>query len=444
MDNRLSRGISRGRGSRVERIKGTGIGGSRSNSVTINTDKVKTLVNQFEPIDQAREPTRVDLNNRPELIHSSVAKVVGKKLEFSSIANMRQQSPIQSPLSDRSSSYPISNSPNQSDTVRRALLTRLTVVDKTPSNATDVFSSSDNDDEIEAELCGIRSTSSLTGIVAGKRFESPLPPLKATAANVNVKKRYHECTPQHAARQKKDILKICNQDFNQLLTEYGLCVHKILLVKNTNKEISNSLILENLSIKEEIKPCTDWKTLKVKDSLCIADEKYSLLRKEWGLQDHLPVLTRLQELRDKIGGLIKINQTYYGVNNDIPTKLKLVLEPLARRLKFNEDKDANGVIKPIRLRLAGDGTVVGKRLKILNFTFACLNDEQNCKTANGNYTIGIWEIENEDYTHLSHCLGILLPSIESINQLVLNGETYKIEWYFGGDYKFLLNLYGNL
>lgn len=78
----------------------------------------------------------------------------------------------------------------------------------------------------------------------------------------------------------------------------------------------------------------------------------------------------------------------------------------------------------------------------MNFTFACLNDTKNCKTASGNYSIGIWEIENEDYSHLKHCLQLIINNLEAKTSIELNGVEFKLEFYFGGDMKFLLNIYG--
>ena len=84
----------------------------------------------------------------------------------------------------------------------------------------------------------------------------------------------------------------------------------------------------------------------------------------------------------------------------------------------------------------------GSTKKILNFTFTCLNDVETCKSAEGNFTIGIWEIENENYDALNHCLSFIIADFESTSQIELDGSIFQIKLYWAGDMKFLLNIYG--
>lgn len=73
----------------------------------------------------------------------------------------------------------------------------------------------------------------------------------------------------------------------------------------------------------------------------------------------MPCLKRLTELRDQIKNCFKLRESYYGVENDMDIKLKMALEPIVKRLKLEKDLDKFGKLKPIRIRLAGDGTLVG-------------------------------------------------------------------------------------
>jgi hypothetical protein len=49
-------------------------------------------------------------------------------------------------------------------------------------------------------------------------------------------------------------------------------------------------------------------------------------------------------------------------------------------------KDGTNLIskKKILLKLGGDGTNLGRVKKLVNFNFTVLNEENRCKTANGN------------------------------------------------------------
>jgi hypothetical protein len=56
--------------------------------------------------------------------------------------------------------------------------------------------------------------------------------------------------------------------------------------------------------------------------------------------------------------------------------------------------------------------------------------------------IGIFEIKSEDYEHLAECLGVLMAAVDQIKFLDIQGVRFEIEFKFGGDLKFLANIYG--
>lgn len=79
---------------------------------------------------------------------------------------------------------------------------------------------------------------------------------------------------------------------------------------------------------------------------------------------------------------------------------------------------------------------------LLNVSFTIVN-EQSCKAALGNYTIGIFEILKEDYDCLEKIWSIV-NRIESLSSICIDNKIYPLKFYNGGDLKFLLNIYGNI
>ena len=54
-----------------------------------------------------------------------------------------------------------------------------------------------------------------------------------------------------------------------------------------------------------------------------------------------------------------------------------------------------------KIKYYGDGTNVGKNLKLFNFNFSVIDETIKCNTAAGHYTLGIFEIFDENYgTHV--------------------------------------------
>lgn len=76
----------------------------------------------------------------------------------------------------------------------------------------------------------------------------------------------------------------------------------------------------------------------------------------------------------------------------------------------------------------------------MNFTI--INETDKCKSPYGNYPISISEIKKEDYTTLSLVMSTITTVLDELKTINIHGRDFKIILYFGGDLKFLLNIYG--
>jgi hypothetical protein len=81
-------------------------------------------------------------------------------------------------------------------------------------------------------------------------------------------------------------------------------------------------------------------------------------------------------------------------------------------------------------------------LKLLNFCFAIINDKQFCNTAKGHFTLGIYNIESEDYNTIAACIHKSLEEIENIKSITIKGVKFNICYTWCSDMKFLLSIYG--
>ncbi len=109
----------------------------------------------------------------------------------------------------------------------------------------------------------------------------------------------------------------------------------------------------------------------------------------------------------------------------------------------------------VNIRLAGDGTQVGSNLSVLNFTFGFLDkmkrqdsDEDeltsklNPNNVTGNFSLGTFIIKREDYNELKIALTEVLDELKLLKKIVVDGIEYKIEFWLGGDLKFLALILG--
>ena len=94
--------------------------------------------------------------------------------------------------------------------------------------------------------------------------------------------------------------------------------------------------------------------------------------------------------------------------------------------------------KRVRVKLTGDGANIGKHLHVVNFAFTILDEGDLAYSAAGNHCIAIFK-ETEDYDSLKRCLHDIIRDVEA---LPVNDFEFEINYYLGGDWKFLAVITG--
>ena len=78
----------------------------------------------------------------------------------------------------------------------------------------------------------------------------------------------------------------------------------------------------------------------------------------------------------------------------------------------------------------------------MNFTFAIINEGQKAKTASGNYTIGIFEIEQENSLTVNESISDIRSELEELEEIEIRNQKVKVVYYLGGDWKMLAHSLG--
>jgi len=78
---------------------------------------------------------------------------------------------------------------------------------------------------------------------------------------------------------------------------------------------------------------------------------------------------------------------------------------------------------------------VGRNLHLVNFTFTLVDEPQAMSVA-GNYTIAIFEM-SEHYEELKTGMQDIAKEVNELKAIELDGESYGVELFLGGDWKFL-------
>ena len=108
---------------------------------------------------------------------------------------------------------------------------------------------------------------------------------------------------------------------------------------------------------------------------------------------------------------------------------------ISRVAKLVDSVDIKDVL-PLKSKLTGDGTYVGKRLHVVNIAFTIINEGRKAYSVEGKYPIAILKIK-EDYEHLCNELRDIREEIENTKSITFRGVKCDIEWFLGGDWKFL-------
>lgn len=90
----------------------------------------------------------------------------------------------------------------------------------------------------------------------------------------------------------------------------------------------------------------------------------------------------------------------------------------------------------IRVKISGDGTCIGKRLKLVNITFTILHEKEAAMSEKDNYVLAILKT-TESYDNLKESLSDLTAEMTKISKVKVGGKHYNIEYFLGGDWKFL-------
>ena len=90
----------------------------------------------------------------------------------------------------------------------------------------------------------------------------------------------------------------------------------------------------------------------------------------------------------------------------------------------------------LHVKLSGDGTNIGKRLHVVNFTFTLLEEGALAYSAEGNHSLAMIK-ESEDYAQMFKALQDVRNEVERLTTIDIDGTTYRIIYYLGGDWKFL-------
>lgn len=153
-------------------------------------------------------------------------------------------------------------------------------------------------------------------------------------------------------------------------------------------------------------------------------------------------MPRSYMIKDRIK---KINEKWNlfptpGDTVGVHQSIKLRLETRVKVMIKNGQVKSSSQNK-VRVKLSGDRTNVGKHLHVINITFTIVEEGSKAMSADGNRLVAVIKVL-EDYDHLFVALGDLRNEVEQLTSICIENVCYEIEWFLGGDWKFLACICG--
>ncbi len=246
-------------------------------------------------------------------------------------------------------------------------------------------------------------------------------------------------TDRHQRRLKKQRVDSCRASLSWLQQE-GLTP---LSVDVLNSKTSRKQTIKLGSIEEALhteggsieQPELDMVTmmLYIKDRYSVSGSAYHEMAKVCAdMPRHYQVKKKIAELNQRWD----IHPTPNGTIG-VQQRLEGRLRERVRQLVKNSPSSASfKATKKLRVKLSGDGTKIGKRLHVINFTYVLLDEGDKAYSYEGNHSLAIFR-EPENYEALQRALEDVIREVDHLETIEVDGTEYAIEYFLGGDWKFL-------
>ena len=168
--------------------------------------------------------------------------------------------------------------------------------------------------------------------------------------------------------------------------------------------------------------------LLIKDKFRISDTAYKELSM---FNASLPRFNELMKVINDLDQKINIMPTP-GIAEGVQISFKSsLLDKLGALMLSNPELHKSKV----KVKFSGDGTWIGKRLHVVNFTYTIINEGRKAMSERGNYCLAIIKVK-EDYDDLRNSLSDICKEMRELKEVFIDGKVIQLDYYLGGDWKF--------
>lgn len=169
--------------------------------------------------------------------------------------------------------------------------------------------------------------------------------------------------------------------------------------------------------------------LYVKDKFSVSNEAFNKL----SMLSNLSSSSEVKNLTHTLNSQFDIRSAPNGI---VGVQQSLRARVMLRLTQLVENSKGVDIPSTIRVKLTGDGTEIARGLSVVNINFTVLEEGQRARSAFGNHSIAILKV-SENYEDLAAGLEDVCVEAENLEVLTVKDKVYKVQFFLGGDMKFL-------
>ena len=246
-----------------------------------------------------------------------------------------------------------------------------------------------------------------------------------------------EYSPRQRARVKKQRTASCAASLRWMTTEGYTPVSVIAM--NTISGCEETISLHNhFELALNDKPNEEEENilammLYVKDRFSISGAAYHEMGKVCReMPRQYKIKHKIAEL-NKMWNIQPIPSEIVGVQQSLEPRLRSRIQQLERDTPEDAPFKRN---RTVQVKLSGDSTNMGKRIQVENFTYTLLDEGEKAYSYEACHPLAMFKAP-EKYDTLKLALKDLIAEITTLTSIIVDDKTYTINYYLGGDWKFL-------
>ena len=209
------------------------------------------------------------------------------------------------------------------------------------------------------------------------------------------------------------------------------CALEVENMDTGNREILNIDTGTYSKKEQESSSANPHSALYVKDKYCISNEAFH----ELSMLSNLPNSSQVKKLAHTLNSHYDVCSSPNGVVGVQQSLRKRITVRVTRLIKECSEENRE-ISSTIRVKLTGDGTQIARGLSVVNIAFTILEEGQLACSSSGNHTVAILKVA-EDYDDLAAGLEDIINEATDLEVLTVNEKVFKLQYFLGGDWKFL-------